>query len=100
MAIIREKFVIASAKRPGKSPEEFAVFLEQIRDIAAQRSIEVLGYTVTEGPGCWNHGLFIEGNSLALDAFAGSICIALQPGRYSKTDISDKGVSEGQFGFI
>lgn len=93
------KYVIATSKRPGKTDPEFNQFLSEVKSIAAQRDVEVLGYVLVPGPGCWNHGMLLEGLPAATAGFAESLSICLMPAKYSEVSLDDPAVTEGQFGF-
>lgn len=95
----KAKFVIATRSRPGKAPQELEEFLNQVRDLAAQRDVVVLGYTLTPGDCCWNHGVFLEGLPKAMAGLMGTLTMALMPARYSSISLEDPGVSEGAFHF-
>jgi hypothetical protein len=75
-------------------PTNFDAFLKCIRD-ALQPEDKLLGYVVVEGPGCYNHGVMVEGPTS--EALIHSITLALQPGKYSLTSDSDPAVNEGAF---
>lgn len=87
------KFNIATVCRP----KDFDGFLQHVRNSVGEGPLELLGYVVVDGPGCYNHGVMLEGPEDHQKMFIETLCYALQPGKYSLAPDDDPAVSEGVF---
>lgn len=85
------KFVIATTAKP----RNFEEFVSVVRDMATCYGCELLGYVVVGGPGCYNHGLCLQGHNA--EQLVSSICMQLQPAKYSFVPEDDPAVDPGVF---
>jgi hypothetical protein len=89
------KAVIATTK----TPTDFELFLELVRDVAQANNVAIQGYSIVAGLTCANHGLLIDGTNDACEDFLNLLARALMPARWSRVLDDDLGVVLGQFGF-
>lgn len=80
-----------------KYPLNFESFITAAKASAAEGGNVITGYVVVQGPGCWNHGVIIEGDDE--EGFAQALAIALMPSKWCIVDDDDPAVVEGQFEF-
>jgi len=85
------KAVIATSK----CPADFEAYLEGIKEWAADSNVVIQGYVVTDGPGCCNHGIMLEGDNS--EQFMNQLTMALMPSRWSAVADSDPAIEAGQF---
>lgn len=87
------KAVIATTKRPNN----FESFLTQVKASAEGGRNRILGYVVVPGPGCWNHGVMIDGPDCV--RFLNSLTMALMPAKWNTVPDNDPAVEAGMFIF-
>ncbi len=88
------KACIATTKRP----TDFAAFLDAVKEQAKVDNVEIKGYVVTDGHGCLNHGIIVDGETV--EPFLNHLTMALQPAKWSVVSDNDPAVVAGQFEMI
>jgi hypothetical protein len=89
------KAVIATCHAP--KPGMFNEYIQNLKNSAAEGNLKVSGYVIVEGPGCCNHGVFLDGPDKECETLLNHLCIVLN-GKWSVTQDDDPAVVEGQFG--
>lgn len=92
------KWNIATASKP-LGQDGFKKLVALATDSAKEGSIDLIGYVVVPGYGCWNHGIMLRGSSLDGQArFIDAVNVVFN-GKAGRTSDSDPALSEGQFEF-
>lgn len=80
-----------------RNPKDFMNYVDAVKDLAKEKNVEVLGYTIISSHNCANHGIFIEGKDKDNEEFLNALTMSLMPARWEEVSLSDVGVEKGLF---
>ena len=80
------KLLIGTATKP-RDEMNFKELCSKLREAALQSNLRVVsGILWTDGPGCSNVALELEGNPEACESFAEALAMALMPAKWTTTE--------------
>lgn len=80
---MKKTILIATTSVPNKT--DWEAWKQQITDCGAKYGVTVGEQMMTDGPGCANYALEVEGTEKAIEDFGNMLTMAMMPARWSFT---------------